>query len=371
MKKRRVCCFCEKWESGGIESFLHNVLMHMDLSAMAVDIVAAKLSDSVFTVPLKERGVQFFELSGNPNNLPANHRKFRRLLKEREYDVVHVNAFHGLSLKYLDLARKANVPVRIAHSHNTGLRDSRTKKLKMVLHAIGSDFYAGSATHIWACSRKAAEFLYPMDMLIEDGYGFVPNGIDTERFRFNPEIREQVREELGLKDCFVVGNVGRLCYQKNQEFLLDVFAEICRARPQSRLLLVGDGEMRGQLEEKAKQLKITDKVIFYGLSTNVEELMWAMDAFVMPSYFEGLPVTAVEAQAAGLPCVFADAITKECALLPETRFCELSESTQAWSKEILNLQSTDRFAASAVVENKGFGIQSVSDLIKQVYELVE
>ena len=369
MKKKRICCFCEKWESGGIESFLHNILMHMDLTAMEVDIVAAKLSDSVFSTPLKEKGVQFFELSGNPNNLVVNHSKFRRLLKEREYDVVHVNAFHGLSLKYLDLARKANVPVRIAHSHGTGLRESRTKKLKLMAHAFGSDFYAGSATHIWACSRKAAEFLYSMDMLIEDGYGFVPNGIDTERFRFDATSRAFVREELGLFDELLVGTVGRLSQEKNQEFLLDVFSEIHKQEPNSRLLLVGDGDKRESLQNKAKKLGIESQVIFFGATTAVEKMLCAMDVFVFPSFMEGLGISAVEAQANGLPVLCSDCIPNEARLTENLEALPLSDGIEVWAEVALRMAKTEkeRIVGADEVKTAGFDINDTAKLIESVY----
>lgn len=369
MNKRRVCCFCEKWESGGIESFLHNTLMHMDLTAMEVDIVAAKLSDSIFTAPLKEKGVQFFELSGNPNNLVVNHSKFRRLLKEREYDVVHVNAFHGLSLKYLDLARKANVPVRIAHSHNTGLRDSRTKKLKMVLHVVGRSLYEDFATHIWACSWKAAEFLYSKEMLIEDGYGFIPNGIDTEKFRFSDEARSSARKELGLADELLVGTVGRLCQEKNQEFLLDVFAEIHKKEPNSRLLLVGDGDRRDLLHKKAKELNVEPFVIFYGATNVVEKALCAMDVFVFPSFMEALGISAVEAQTSGLPVLCSDCIPNEARLTDTLEALPLSAGAEVWAEAALRMAKTEkeRTDDADAVKSASFDVKDTAKLIESVY----
>ena len=120
-------------------------------------------------------------------------------------------------------------------------------------------------------------------MLKERGFRFVPNGIETEKFRFDPKVRESVRKGLGLDGQFVVGNVGRLCYQKNQEFLLDIFAELKKQEPNSKLLFVGEGELEGVLKQKARQLGVEDSVIFYGISQRIEQLFWAMDVFVFPS----------------------------------------------------------------------------------------
>ena len=216
MRKSRVCCYLERWESGGIESFLYNVIMRLDMSCLEIDIVAAEIKDSVFTADLQDKGVRFVELSGDQHKLCRNHKKFREILKERRYDVVHLNAFQGLTLYYMRLAEDVGVPIRIAHSHNTDLRNSPGRAIKLSIHKWAKNKWTSAATCLWACSKQAAEFLFAEDKLKERGFTFIPNGIDTERFRFDPAVREQVRAELGVEDKFVIGNVGRLCYQKNQ-----------------------------------------------------------------------------------------------------------------------------------------------------------
>lgn len=368
MKPVRVCCFCERWESGGIESFLCNVLLHMDLSAIEVDIVTAQLRGSVFTESLKARGVRFCELSGQQNRVPENHRLFRKLLAERQYDVVHLHIFHGLSLWYGCLAKQAGVPVRIAHSHNTALRKSKTRPLKRLVHHISRKLFTHCATDLWACSRSAAEFMFPRRELERRSFRFIPNGIDTDRFRFDAEVREKVRKDLGVQDRHVIGNIGRLCYQKNQSFLLDVFSEVLRRRPESVLLLVGEGPDRPALEEKARRLEIAGNVIFYGTSDRVERLLWAMDVFVMPSRFEGLPVTAVEAQASGLSCLFSDAITEESRAGSNSRFVPLSAPAAEWASAILQVGSCgDRTVSISEVQEAGFDAANVARRIEQFY----
>ena len=369
MKKIRVCCFCERWESGGIESFLHNVLLRMDLTNMEVDLVAAQLKESVFSQRLREHGVCFRELSGSQKNVPENRRLFRKLLRERQYDVVHLNIFQGMSLYYAHLAKQAGVPVRIAHSHNTDLRKSPTRRVKLWIHHLYSSRYAADATAFWACSKNAAEFMFPTELLEERGFTFIPNGIDTGKFRFDSAVRTAVRQELGITDQFVIGNVGRLCYQKNQSFLLDVFAEVVKLRPESRLLLVGEGEDLNMLREKARCLGVADRVIFYGVTKQVEKLMWAMDVFVMPSRFEGLPVTAVEAQAAGLPCLLSDAITAEAGAAAATAYLPLSGDRRVWAMAVLQAGDAGRSPeAAAAVKVAGFDIGDVSTRINAFYE---
>ena len=366
MDKRRICCFCEKWESGGIESFLHNVIMEMDLSRLEIDIVAAQICESVFTSDLKEKGVGFYELSGSQRKLGRNHKMFRQLLKERQYDVVHLNIFQGLSLYYGYLAKKAGVQRIITHSHNSALRRSRTRWLKLALHNMAKSLLAENATDYWACSRLAAEFMFPRDVV--ERYEFIPNGIDIEKFRFNDEVRKKVRKDLGIEGKLVIGNVGRLCYQKNQENLIEVFAKLQSERPESVLLLVGEGEMKAELQQQVEKLGIADKVLFYGVTDKVEQLLWAMDIFVFPSRFEGLGIVAVEAQAAGLPVICSDGVPNEAVVSDLVQKVDLRSGVDSWVESILHCQvGVDRLAVHEQVQKSGFAVADVADKIEKVY----
>ena len=365
---KKICCFCERWESGGIESFLHNVLVRMDLTGMEVDIVASQIKDSVFSQDLRERGVRFRELSGSQQKIWENHRLFEKLLRERQYNVLHLNIFQGMSLYYAHLARQAGVPTRIAHSHNTDLRKSRIRQAKLLLHRLYSARYAADATALWACSQNAAEFMFPARLMAERGFTFIPNGIETERFRYDPAARKAVRQELGIANQFVIGTIGRLCYQKNQSFLLDVFAEAVRLRPESRLLLVGEGEDLPLLKEKARRLRIENRVIFYGTTPCPERLLWAMDAFAFPSLFEGLGIAAVEAQAAGLTAVCSENVPREAAVTDRCFCTALSDGALTWTKALLNAAKAERNPMAAeAVKCAGFDIKSVLETIRNKY----
>lgn len=362
----RVCCFCESWESGGIESFLKNVLCRIGPEKVEVDLVAGCLKDSIFTAPMQAHGVRFRELSGSQRRVLENHRLFRRLLRERQYDIVHLHLFHGLSLYYAHLAKKAGVPVRIAHSHNTDLRRTNTKPLKLLVHRLAKQLFERDVTDFWACSSQAAAFLFSRKAASD--FRWIPNGIRTERFRFDPVRRGAVRERLGLGDAFVVGNIGRLCTQKNQSFLLEVFAELVRRWPESRLLLVGAGEKEAMLREKAERLAISDRTIFFGVTDRVEELLWAMDLFVLPSLFEGLAITVVEAQSAGLPVVCSEQITEEAMVTPLVRAVPLSGGAARWAEECLSWRPEfPREAGCRMVREAGFQIDTVARQIEESY----
>lgn len=355
----RVCCLCESWASGGIESFLCNVLTRLDLTDLEVDVVAAQLYDSFFTEKLRAHGIRFYELSGSQRRVYDNHRQFRAILRERHYDVLHLNAFQGLSLAYLHIAKEEGVPVRIAHSHNTALRKSATRPIKLAIHRWARERYTKDATALWACSKDAAAFLFDSCELQKRGFRFIPNGIDVERFRFDPVARESLRHELGLDDKFVIGHVGRLCYQKNQSFLLDVFARVVKKRPESALLLVGEGEDRLMLEEKAESLGVRDKVLFYGVTDQIERLYWAMDVFAFPSLFEGFGIAVIEAQAAGLPVICSEHVPGESRIVG----CEaLPLQADIWVEELA--RDRERLAdGEKTMEDARFHVSHIAEEI--------
>lgn len=357
---RRLCCFCERWETGGIESFLCSVLSRLTPGEFEIDIVAACVKPSVFTERLEKYGIRFIQLSGHPRKQLANNRLFRELVRERRYDVVYLNLFQGLSLWYGKIAQTEGVPVRIVHCHSNTLRRSPTRLLKLAVHHSACALLGACATQRWACSGESGEFMFGK----KQNFRVIPNGIDTERFRRNNEIRRQVRAELGVSDCFVVGNVGRLCVQKNQDFLLDVFAEVLKRRPDSRLLLVGEGEGNTQteLEEKAKRLNIDRCVNFYGVTDRVEHLMWAMDVFAFPSVFEGLGIVAVEAQAAGLPVVASDCVPEEAVVTDLIWRYPLGDPS-AWAEILLAAAAPDGEDWCKQVRAAGFDIE---DVVKEI-----
>ena len=368
MKKRKICIYCETWESGGIESFLFSILKHLDMQRFSVDIVAASLKDSVFTQELKQIGVQFRELSGSTRHMRHNLEMLRKIMEEQQYDVLHLNIYQALSMCYAREAKKANVPVRIIHSHNTALRKSKTRALKRMIHAVAKQCFSRNGTQFLACSSNAARFLFPKRIIDNRLFFVVPNGIETDRFRFDQKKRDCFREQWGLQDQFVIGNIGRLCYQKNQSFLLDVFSQLHSIQTKSKLLLVGAGNDEQMLRNKARSLNIEQDVLFYGTTSVPEEALWAMDAFVFPSRFEGLGIVAIEAQAAGLPVFCSEAIPKEAFVTKQMYSIPLREGAVNWAKRISAFRIVqDRAAMATQVRQSGFDIQDVAEGIEKRY----
>lgn len=364
---KRVCIYCQTWESGGIEAFISNMLSHMDLFDIKIDIVVDVLKESVFTDNLKSLGITFRELSGSQRSVVKNYRLFAKLISKQKYDVLHLNVFQALPLAYLLLAKRKGISVRIAHSHNTMLRRSKTRMLKMAVHKIVSWAFSKESTDLWACSDNAAKFMFPAPLLKKKEYRFIPNGIDLERFKFNEAERENIRNQLHLEKSFVIGNVGRLCYQKNQSFLLDTFARVYSRDISARLLLVGKGDDFKELEEKATKLSISDAVIFWGTTPNIEKLLWAMDVFVFPSVFEGLGIAAIEAQAAGLPTLCSDIVPPETLATPLAHMLPISVGCEAWAEKILEIRTLRRQDERERLYTKGYEIADVAQQIENEY----
>ncbi len=365
---RRVLVYCDAWGSGGIESFLNSLLLHMDRSGLEIEIVASELRDSVFTEGLERAGIRFRELSGKQRDLLRNGRLFRRMLAERPYDVLHLNIFHGLSMRFAAMARRAGVPARIVHSHGAGLRKSGTRALKLLLHRCGKALWAPAATDFWACSLPAAAFLFPKTVVSSGRFRRIPDGIDTERFRFRPRDRQSVRQELGLEGCFTVGFVGRLSPEKNPLFLLSVLARLSERCENARLLVAGDGELRLRMEGDAKALGLDRKVCFTGASSHVERLLSAMDVFLFPSLMEGLGIAAVEAQASGLPVVCSDRVPEEAKVTEEFYPLSLEDGPERWAETILSLPpAEDRSRAADRVRQAGFDVSDTAGLVRTAY----
>lgn len=289
----------------------------------------------------------------------AYYRNTLKLLQGGGYDCVHI---HGdvayLLLIFARAARRAGVKRIILHSHAAGI-DGGSRRLKAALHRLCRGALPGCATDFAACSDRAAAWMYPgLDV---SRVKMVKNGVELERFAHDPAVRARVRGELKLEDAFVVGHVGRFAYQKNHEYLLDAFAAMRRRIENARLLLVGEGGLFDQIRAKAARLGMEKDVIFYGASTDVGSLMQAMDLLALPSRFEGLPVVGVEAQAAGLPVLFSDRITRQAALTDHVRFLPIdAASVESWgeaAREAAEGPGWDRAEDCERVRAAGFTIQ--------------
>jgi glycosyltransferase involved in cell wall biosynthesis len=339
---------------GGVETWLMHVLRHIDRERFRMDFLVHTAQPCAYGEEIQKLGSKIIPCLGTSR--PWRYaRNFRRALKEHgPYEVVHSHVHH-FSGFVVYLAHRAGVPVRITHSHSdTSLNDGRATTLRTGYLQLMEHLIRRHATTGIACSRKAAASLYGAAWQNDNRWKVVYCGIDLEPFR-QPVDRAEVRRELNIpEDAFVLGHVGRFHEPKNHTFLIDIAAEVARREPNMRLLLVGDGPLRPQIEAKVACLGLTDKVIFAGFRSDVPRLMkGAMDLFVFPSRYEGLGLVLIEAQAAGLPCVYSDTVPAEADVV-KSNICRLSlqASLNQWSSLITATfrernQSLQHFTACA------------------------
>ena len=298
---------------------------------------------------------------GNLYILSRNHvvTYFLYLIKKNKYDIVHVHGnSHTLSLEML-AAMLAGCKVRIAHGHNSMCYHK-------ILHKLLSPFFYLSCNYGFACSNDTGKFLFGNHIK----YHVLYNGIELNKFRFDLIKRLEIRKKNGFEDSIVIGNIAAMRPEKNRSFLIVVFSELLRMNQSYRLLLVGDGKDRPFLEEKVKKLNLSEYVFFTGF-VDVSEYLSAMDLIVMPSLFEGLPISLIEEQTNGLPCVVSTCITREVDVTNKVHFISLNKTKSEWATYISNLQ-IDRNSVSAnksyeLVKQNGFDITDEANWLINFY----
>lgn len=365
---KKICCYCETWKSGGIESFLTNIFSQIDCKNLCIVLCVSHSQPNIYDLSLAELGISKHILSQAPKEFSLAERIksipsfYRELLRER-YDVVHLNIYHGFSLLYALIAKHLGTPLIIVHSHNNALRKSRGRGWKLLVHRIMRFLFSGCADIRWACSQSAAAFLFSSRYM--HTVQLIPNGIDIQRFRFSQTKRDEMRKKLNLQHSLVLGHVGRLCSQKNQSFLIDLLPKVKEKIPSAKLLLIGDGEDRERLKQKVQMLELTNDVIFGGETADVAALLCAMDCFLFPSLFEGLGIVAIEAQAAGLPVLCSENVPTEAKATKLVHFLPLD--IDIWVQALLQVCNKARIDVTAELEANGYGIDQVAHRIKSTY----
>lgn len=318
-----------KLASAGVEAVVNNYYRFIDTQRVQFDYVIDDDSVCPPREEIRSRGARYFVVP--PSSKPLQRvAALTKLFRANRYTIVHAH-MNTLNFLVLLAARMAGVPVRISHNHSTSDQsEGKRALLKRLLRPTASWL----ATDAMACGEQAGRWLFGDAAYDAGKVTLLPNAIDVQRYRFDPAERETMRRELGLSGKWVVGHVGRFMQQKNHAFLLEAFACLLRRRPDAVLLLIGDGDLRPEMEQKAERLGCAHAVRFMGIRADAERLYSAMDLFVLPSYYEGLPVVGIEAQAAGLPCLFSDRIDPAVAVTDDVSFLALEEGAEGWAREM-------------------------------------
>lgn len=279
----------------------------------------------------------------------------RKLLEQHKYKIVHIHQNSASMVMDAVVAKSCGVPIIIGHSHNTRCNI-------MWQHRLFKPFVNKVLTHRFACSEAAGYWIFGHRNDVQ----VIHNAIDGSHYKFREDVRNCVRKELKLDTSFVVGFVGRLHAQKNPSRILSIFATVCKKKRNSILLIIGDGEEKLNMINSCKQLGIFDKVMFLGKQDNINELMMAMDVFLMPSLYEGLPVVIVESQATGLPCFISENVPAPN-LIHTLKTIGLKEDNETWADALLNPPYFNRVDAQQMIINGGYDISNEALALQKFY----
>lgn len=348
-------------DRGGVSTFMMNVYEKMHSENIQIDFLVHTLSKGVRDEDILNLGGKIFRVPARGRNPLKNYRQIKQIMLNGKYDVVHAHADAGNST-ILSIAKECNIPIRISHCHNTNYTNKSL--LKRFLNDQFKKQIPRYATHLWACSEKAGEWLYG-----NHSFEVIPNAIDVQKFIYSPQLSKDLRKELNLENKFVIGHVGRFDYQKNHDFLLKVFAEVINEREDAHLVLIGKGELEEVIKKQANQLGILDKISFLGESSNVNKLINVFDVGVFPSLFEGFSIAMVEMQVNGLPLVVSDNVPSEINLTDNIRFLSLDETVKYWCKTILETKGRDTGAVDKIIA-KGYNLSDMVNKLTKTYERI-
>lgn len=355
----RVLQVVNNMHRAGLETMLMNYYRNIDRTKIQFDFLTHRPEKGDYDDEIISMGGKVYYA---PRLYPQNYLQYFKWMKKffkehSEYKIIHS---HIDSMSYLPLlaAKLNNIPIRIAHSHNTSI----DRDFKLPLKLFFKKLLPSVATHFCACGKEAGQFLFP-----NKKNTFIPNAIDIKKFLYNEEIRRKKRKELELENKFVIGHIGRLSYQKNHKFLIELFSEILKKEKESVLLIIGVGEKEKELKEQVRNLNIEKNVYFLGKREDINELYQVMDLFLMPSLFEGVPVVGIEAQFSGLPCIFSDKVPQETKFEENVIFLSLNTSIELWCSEILKIKKKNKKRDLKNFEKSIYNIKNAKFWLEEMY----
>lgn len=354
---------------GGMETFVMNVYRNIDKGNIQFDFLLRSPGGD-YEEEAKKLGANIFYTGERNKGLLNYWKKLDEFFKNnaRNYSVVHFHVSSLSSIEAIYYAKKYGVKVRILHSHSSSVSGS---KFHYLTHNFFRLFVKNWATDYIGCSKEAVDWLYKYTRVYKKAV-LIPNGIKSSDYTYNSEKRNEVRNKLGFKENdFVLGHVGRFIWIKNHKFLVDTFEYIQRFIPSSYLVLVGNGNLFDDVQQYVRQKGLSNKVVFLGLRSDVNEIMQALDVFVMPSFYEGLPIALVESQASGLLTICSDTISKDSSLTDCVHFLKLNDGAKYWANYIINaFRVHHRKDTSNEIREKGFDIINTTSILTNLYKKI-
>lgn len=360
MRQIRVLHVVTYMGRGGLETMLMNYYRKIDRKKIQFDFLVHRDFEADYDEEIRQLGGRIYRMNRlNPVSRDYLNQLNTFFKDHPEYRIVHshLDCMAGIPLKY---AKKNGVPVRIAHAHNS----NQTKDKKYLLKLLYKRIIPKYATDFYACSEAAGKWMFgSREFLI------LNNAIDSQKYSYNPEKARRVRDALKIsKNMLVVGHVGRFHPPKNHEMIVKIFSEVLKRVSDAKLLLVGDGYLQHTVRDQVAALGIQDHVIFTGVRSDVCDLMQAMDIFLFPSLYEGLPVSIIEAQTAGLPCIISDKVPLECKKTDLVQQLNLSESFGTWADTVISAAKQNKRRDTAEeIKKAGFDVSENARQLEAFY----
>lgn len=355
---KRVLCLVSAMNTGGAETFLMKIYRNLDRTRYQMDFCVNVTEKGFYDDEIKRLGGQIFVIPSKSENIKKFKSRLSEIIRSYQYDYVFRITSNAMGFLDLKIAKESGAKKCIARSSNS----SDGKGVKVLLaHKLGRLLYDRYVDVKIAPSELAAEYTFGKKALEQNKVTILHNAVDLKQYSYKASNRIKFREELGISEkTLLVGHVGRFSKQKNHEFLIEIYKMICQKVPDSRLVLVGSGELQENIKDKVKKLNLSESVIFMGVRADIPTILAGMDVFVFPSFYEGMPNTVIEAQATGLPCVVSDTITKEADITGLVKYKSLQDSPAEWAKEAIESGNWDRKDTKKMFVQKGYDINTVT-----------
>jgi len=360
----KILQVCVDLDGGGIDRYLLNYCSKLSDIRFDFAIVDNK-KVGILEKDIENLGSTIYRVPRQTGNARKNYQTLKKIMTENKYDAVHVHLGYKGFLA-LTCAKRCGIKVRIVHAHIAKEPENFKQKMLRFIFTILTKI---QATHLFACGIAAAKWVWGKRAYKRNKVTIINNAIQSDKYRFDNDIREKARKELGLKEnTFAIGHVGRLCAQKNQLRLLDIYKEIEKINPDSHLFMVGRGELQHDIENKINDLGLQDKITLLGVRDDVHLLLNAFDVFVFPSVYEGLPFTLIETQCNGLPALSSSAVTNLVKVGPCVNFIGLEKDDETWARHACALTVTNRAECYKDIIENGYALNVEAEKLRKYYE---
>lgn len=371
MGKKKVLHIVGAMNKGGTETMLMNIYRNINREYIQFDFISFSEEEAYYNEEIKSLGGKVINISLD-KRINKSVKKICKVIKNHgPYDIVHAHTLFNCGIAMM-AAKKNNISIRISHSHTTlnvddsVMRNIYSKLMRFIINR--------NSTNLLACSHEAGRFLFGDKQLNLPKYDLLPNLVDYNRMLKNPKLEvEKFKEDNNLNDYLVIGHIGTLKECKNQKFLIEITKYLVKANQNVKLLLVGDGSMRIELQSLVYKYNLEKNVVFAGIRDDIDVMLHSIDVFVFPSTYEGLGLVLLEAQASGLPCIVSEAIQPEADLgIGLLNKLNLSNGAEKWSEEILKVNGVKERDINKIIkafEEKGYSTDKCISKLMKLYDI--